>query len=103
MSYASYSRKKNKIFKSEARRLCTKTCKNLNIASKGGMVERRQVKARVHKMKDIELDLLKNAEFKEAFDEFDQVRVDSIWVNTISELKSESDMFPQNGGQSCQI
>ena len=26
-----------------------------------------------NKMKDLELDLLKNAEFKEAFDEFDKV------------------------------
>ena len=44
------------------------------------MVERRQLKATVNKMKDIELDLLKNAEFKEAFDEFDQVRKDTIFV-----------------------
>ena len=44
------------------------------------MVERRQLKATVNKMKDIELDLLKNAEFKEAFDEFDQVREDTIFV-----------------------
>ena len=44
------------------------------------MVERRQSKATSNKMKDIELDLLKNAEFKEAFDEFDQVRVNSIFV-----------------------
>ena len=44
------------------------------------MVERRQSKATSNKMKDIELDLLKNAEFKEAFDEFDQVRVDRIFI-----------------------
>ena len=30
-------------------------------------------------MKDLELDLLKNAEFKEAFDEFDKVAL-SHWV-----------------------
>ena len=35
---------------------------------------------KANKMKDMELDLLKNAEFKEAFDEFDQVS----WVSGYS-------------------
>ena len=35
-----------------------------------------------NKMKDMEMDLLKNAEFKEAFDEFDQVRWGSGFLET---------------------
>ena len=46
------------------------------------MVERRESKAIMinNKMKDMEMDLLKNAEFKEAFDEFDQVILYSLCV-----------------------